>query len=72
MTSNLAKHLQISTPVLMSKDPIGAVAEMLYRSMKGAGTNDDSLIRILLAHSEVRSLSREQKQTHQWFTSRLR
>ncbi len=33
--------------------PNETVAEMLYRSMKGAGTNDDSLIRIILAHSEV-------------------
>ncbi|KAM7536181.1 hypothetical protein Aperf_G00000095710 [Anoplocephala perfoliata] len=38
--------------VLTSKDPVGIVADMLYRSMKGAGTNDDSLIRIVLAHSE--------------------
>ncbi|CDI98572.1 annexin [Echinococcus multilocularis] len=38
--------------VLASKDLTGTVAEMLYRSMKGAGTNDDSLIRIILAHSE--------------------
>ncbi|VDD81476.1 unnamed protein product [Mesocestoides corti] len=28
------------------------VAEMLYKSMKGAGTNDDNLIRIILAYSE--------------------
>nr|UZN72719.1 annexin B3 [Taenia multiceps] len=42
----------LSRIVLMSKDPIGTVAEMLYRSMKGAGTNDDSLIRIILAYSE--------------------
>ncbi|KAL5960689.1 Annexin A13 [Taenia solium] len=42
----------LSRIVLMSKDPIGTVADMLYRSMKGAGTKDDSLIRIILAHSE--------------------
>ncbi|KAL5108820.1 Annexin A7 [Taenia crassiceps] len=28
------------------------IIEMLYKSMKGAGTNDDSLIRLILAHSE--------------------
>ncbi|VUZ52612.1 unnamed protein product [Hymenolepis diminuta] len=28
------------------------IAEMFYNSMKGIGTNDDSLIRLLLAHSE--------------------
>ena len=29
-------------------------AEQLYKSMKGAGTDDDTLIRILVSHSEVR------------------
>ncbi|KAM3176047.1 hypothetical protein ACTXT7_007277 [Hymenolepis weldensis] len=29
------------------------IAEMFYNSMKGIGTNDDSLIRLLLAHSET-------------------
>lgn len=29
------------------------IVEMLYKSMKGAGTNDDSLIRLIMAHSEV-------------------
>lgn len=38
--------------VLAAKDRIGTIAEMLYQSMKGMGTNDDSLIRIVLAHSE--------------------
>lgn len=29
------------------------VAEMFYRSMKGVGTNDDNLIRLILVHSET-------------------
>ncbi len=32
------------------------VSDMLLKSMKGAGTNDDSLIRLLLYHAEVRLL----------------
>ncbi len=39
--------------VISAKSLPGTVGEMLYRSMKGMGTNDDSLIRIILAHSEV-------------------
>ncbi|CDI98573.1 annexin [Echinococcus multilocularis] len=33
-------------------DPEDTVVKMLYKSMKGVGTNDDSLIRIMLAHAE--------------------
>ncbi|KAH9284091.1 Annexin A7 [Echinococcus granulosus] len=33
-------------------DPDDTVVKMLYKSMKGVGTNDDSLIRIMLAHAE--------------------
>lgn len=42
----------LSRIVMMSKDPYNTFADMLYNAMAGAGTNDDSLIRILLAHSE--------------------
>ncbi len=28
-------------------------AEILYNSMKGAGTRDDSLIRMIMGHSEA-------------------
>lgn len=39
--------------VMTAKDAVGTVAEMLHQSMEGAGTNDDSLTRIILAHSEM-------------------
>ncbi|VUZ52609.1 unnamed protein product [Hymenolepis diminuta] len=32
---------------------VGTIAEMLYSSMKGAGTRDTSLIRIILCHAEI-------------------
>lgn len=37
-----------------TKDPPTYFAERLYKSMKGAGTDDSSLIRVIVTRSEVR------------------
>ena len=39
--------------VKYAKDPVAFFAERLYKSMKGLGTDDDSLIRIIVTRSEV-------------------
>jgi len=39
--------------IKFARDPANFFAERLYKSMKGAGTDDDTLIRVLVSRSEV-------------------
>jgi len=39
--------------VSFARDPLAFYADRLYYSMKGAGTDDDTLIRIVVGRSEV-------------------
>jgi hypothetical protein len=39
--------------VKLAKSPTAYFAEKLHESMKGAGTDDETLIRIIVSHSEV-------------------
>jgi len=51
MSGNLAEGM--SAVVNFAWDPIWFYAERLYKSMKGIGTNDVQLIRIMVTRSEV-------------------
>ena len=39
--------------MLYAKDPHSYYAERLYKSMKGLGTDDDTLIRLIVTRAEV-------------------
>lgn len=45
------KHFIVSVKVV--KDRAGFFAEQLYKSMKGIGTNDRRLIRLVVTRSEI-------------------
>ncbi|VDN14627.1 unnamed protein product [Dibothriocephalus latus] len=51
--TSLFYKVALQTIVRTALDKYKTYAEILYRSMKGLGTHDDSLIRLIMAHSEV-------------------
>lgn len=51
--TKLEVHFICKFLVQYAKNRLATVSEMLYKSMKGAGTRDASLIRIILVYAEV-------------------
>ena len=54
-TNALFTHCCITLPVLSVKDQVAYFARTLFEAMDGIGTNDETLIRILVTRSEVRN-----------------
>ena len=53
MVHNTVKWIVILFAAKALEDPVQFYSERLFSSMKGAGTNDKMLIRIIVSRSEV-------------------